>query len=290
MNFYRIFALCSMMSIGGFVSPSAIERPTEFNIFVVNNVRILKEYVSVPLKVTYLTPSNQAVTSIVGPMEMRFIGTGELLKLPTVFTISGYGGIKGYSVKEAHLLNEELYREWQKIQSEPKGLKKKHLETLVIIVTAGDGIPPSLKFEYSNLPPRELQENFVKIVETHDPLAAFGRITYYDLLNNLKGETLDKLSNLTIGQLNDPLVPARLLYGEMYATTGEDVFRYILGLDKNYTKDDVERAYKDLLSQWDPEIFSHNHPQRKFAQNVISWVKKAHDVLLEALQKKERNA
>ncbi len=290
MNMYRISAFLMMIGFGSVVSPSAIERPTKFNIFVVNNVRILKEYVSVPLKVTYLTPSNQPVTSIVGPMEMRFIGTGELLQLPTVFTISGYGGIKGYSVKEAHLLNEALYKEWQKIQSEPKGLKKTHLDPLVITVTAGDGFPPELKFEYSHLPPRELEENFLKIIETREPLAAFGRIRYYGLLNDLQGETLDKLSGLTSGQLNDPLVPARMLQGEIYATTGEDVFRYILGLDKNYTKDDVERAYKDLSSQWDPRIFADNLPQREFAKNVITWVKKAHDVLLEALQSKERNA
>ena len=154
-------------------------------------------------------------------------------------------------------------------------VQKDDKDPLIVIVKTPSWKPPyALTFEYSN----KLKQGAEREVTTN-PLEAFERIKYYKLQNSLTEDQLLNVPNtewkkiIYIGLLS-PL-----------GTTAEDAYRYILGLKKGYTADDVRRAYKDLSLAWHPDKID-DQDDKAYATRVFRLVQKAQEVLLQALQDK----
>lgn len=110
-----------------------------------------------------------------------------------------------------------------------------------------------------------------------DVLDQFPDLKKYDLQKKL---TPDRV--LAIQSYNEIVIPGGWVSG---ATTGEDIARYILGLPKGYNADSVNRAYRELALKWHPDN-QKIEGMKAFAQKVFPVIKKAQEILSQALDKK----
>ncbi len=265
MGFLRI-SLLTMFTAGSLFASHAMEEPPKFQVIVNND--LIGTYVSVPLKVTFHVRRFEEISRIISPGDIAYIGSTDVFVQGSVITFSGYGQILGYSIKDAGLLPEMLRSKWEQV-------KQSDSDPLVITVSAKQRLFGSseLIFEFSNKLPEKTIKAYNTIMTSGNPLAAFGRLRYWNLQNIL---LVDELLRLTDDQIRKVLVPARTFQS---ATTAEDVFRYILGLDKQYTRADIQRAYIDLLTQWDPENIE-GDSNKKYAMRVLILVEKAYTALV----------
>jgi hypothetical protein len=186
-------------------------------------------------------------------------------------TFGGYGDLGSYLVEKTGLFPAMLRDKWRRV--------KKHDSEPLVIIVSSEGImfPRTIKFEFSNKLPDATIKNYDTIRATGNPLAAFIRLSQYGLLPYL---TQDQVFAIHSGELSAGLVPARAW--ELYPTSAEDVLRYILGLQKNYTEQDVRKAYANIKVEWHPKNI--RTASQGFARDVRSLAEKAHDTLLEAIK------
>ncbi len=265
MGFLRI-SLHTMFITGSLFSLHGMEEHPKSQVIIHND--LIGTYVSIPLKVTYHAHRSGEISRIISPGDIAYIGSKDIFLLGSAITFSGYGQIMGYSVKNGELLPEMLRSKWEEV-------KQSDTDPLVITISARQRLlgPSELIFEFSNKLPEKTVKAYNAIMTSGNPLAAFGRLRYWNLQNSL---LVDELLRLTDDQIRKVLVPARTFQS---ATTAEDVFRYILGLDKQYTQADIQRAYIDLLTQWDPENIE-GDSNKKYAMRVLILVEKAYTALL----------
>ncbi len=261
-SLYTICIAGSLFSLNGMDLP-------KFQV-IVNNALIGKYY-SVPLKVTYYELPNKKISRIVSPEEVAYIGMSDIFLPGSTIAFSGYGQVVGHSIKDTGLFSHMFRSKWDAV-------KHSNTDPLVMTLSAKQSFtgPSELTFDFSNKLPEAITKKYDSIMASGNPLEAFGRLRYWRLENILQ---VDQLLNLPDDQIHKELVPASRIQN---ATTAEDVFRYMLGLDKNYTQDDIQRAYIELSVQWDPKnIIDDTH--KKFAERVMALIEKAYTALMQAL-------
>ena len=210
------------------------------------------------------------ISRVIAPGQVKLIGSEDMIMSDSTIAFSGYGAVNGYLVQSAELFQTRLRATWESIQP-AQG------DPLIITVSSkGLMVPGEVSFEFSKSLPRAIKRSYDSIVKSGkgQPLAAFMRLSHYDLVEALTMKQLVRIKHSN--QLNTVLVPAR--WWEWNSTTGEDIFRYLLGLNKDYTEADVERAYCDIKTEWDIDNIM-GHEAQGYATTVISVAKNAHDLV-----------
>ncbi len=266
MKFLRMALFAALLSSGSLVSLYGMF--PQFNIAIINSL-------CVPLEVNYCITGNQKISRVIVPGQVKIIGSEDIIMPDSMIAFSGYGVVNGYLVNTTELFHNVLRATWESLQP-IKG------DPLIITVSSKGLLAPSeVTFEFSKNLPGAIRESYDNIVKSGKgkPLAAFVPLSRYDLVEALTLKQLLRIRHSN--QLNTVLVPAR--WWEWNSTTGEDAFRYILGLNKDYREADVKRAYSDIETEWDTGNII-GHEAQGYATTVISVAKQAHDLLLESLK------
>lgn len=107
---------------------------------------------------------------------------------------------------------------------------------------------------------------------TPNPLREFPDAAYWKLQDQLTAQDVE------LAQLDTVLVPAGYAYA---ATTGKDVFLYILGLKEPYTRKEILSSYQRLAEKWNSANFT-EQPAKEYAAQVMRLIDKAKNQLIQA--------
>jgi len=275
MNFFRL-SLPFLAIVLGYGQSIDAMKPSSYKIMVHNTME--GTYADTALVVTYKDASGNEVSRVVSAGEIMTIGSSDKL-LPGLqggygLKFAGYGDFWSKAIKPTFIDPNFFDTERNVLKANPD-------QPLIITVTAEQPSMFSkyvLKISYAKDISEDLVRKYDRLVSIGNPLSAFGRIKYWKL---------DQVLSLPeiLGLPNNPKLEvetAGLIQG---ATTLEDVSRYILGLEKDYSAADIKRASDDLNYLWSPQSVSGKKAQA-FAQKLLSAVAKARQVLYAALKAK----
>jgi len=247
----------------------------DFKILVYNTLE--GKLLNVPLNIKYTDESDNQISRIVSPGYVEVIGSSnDFLPDPkNALAFTGYGSLVGGSVQRSVLLPNALKEQWKKV-------KKSDQDNLIIIVSSKQPLrfeASDLTFTYANVLPDTLRLTYEKFLAEGNALAVFGRLRDWKLVKAFTEEQFLKAPS------NDPkkeLVPSGLFQS---GTTLEEVSRYILGLDKDYTESQAQNALTQLAYQWNAQEVGGKGAQA-FNERVMDIAGKAYDVLTHALKQK----
>jgi hypothetical protein len=255
---FKIAALSVISSSISFTMTQ--EEPSE--IFVVNNDTLYR-----PLQVTFnFKGKDVARDSNTGTALL--LGKGNDIKKDAPVKISIRGTYLGKTANPLALTKSDLLKAWQLV-------RRSESDPLIITISSSILSPLTLTANYSNQLPvvysKEMKKEQQKAI--HNALAIFPRIVHYGLEKNITEDAV----------LNARSWKEVLYSGYLTETTAEDIYRYILGLQKPYTKKQVLEAYRLLSLEWHPDKAT-AEDKAPIAEKVFRLLTVAKDGLLEAIK------
>lgn len=252
-NNIKILSIFCILSL----AIDAMEPEASFKVAVRNNF-------GAPIDVTYTINGKTVVKKLGAGADIL----GTINKMDGQIVISRSGAYMGYTAKSWSLPKNGLLQLWAQ-----KEKYSSDVNTLLLIVesTAGGA---AIAVRYVVVPEESIgvSEKLEK-----DVLDQFSMLEHYGLNKKLTPEQV-----IAIRSPKEVVIKAGWLSG---ATTGEDIARYILGLDKNYDRASLDRAYRELALQWAPD--KQTLPAMKeFAGKVMPIINHARDLLTQALRDK----
>lgn len=150
---------------------------------------------------------------------------------------------------------------------------------LVVEVAQIKGIR-STGVTFRSMKPAEEDEHHKEAFEVNNPFLLFDSICAWGFQDMID---VDKYLKSRAKNWSRVCIPAGTIVS---ATTLEDIARYVLGLEKGYTRHDLDWAAKPLLFEWDPRNIE-DARRKAFAELVSAVVKKSAQILLQALKDKK---
>ncbi len=269
-----------------FIEPSKETAEPQFIIYIENT---LTGRVDLPLNIEFMESGHKPRTKVIEAGESFKIGKINNIEPGTSIKLTGHGALKGYAVSTHTLTYDDLIEKW-------RAAKHTDSDPLVINIGTESSTPPyTLSLNYSNVPTVEL---LAAPEGATNPFMVFKRFikTYQYLAAELQKREQDKETNVPMrekafSELEGRDWQSTLIPGSIFpwreAKTAEAVARYVLSLPDNYSAEDVKRAARDLSLKWHPDKVPAG--QEKFATAVFRIIKKAEEILNQALRdKKER--
>lgn len=236
------------------------EEPSE--IYVVNNDTLYR-----PLQVTFnFKGKDVAKDSNTGTA--LSLGKASDIKEDAPLNISIRGAYLGKTANPLAFTKGDLIKAWQLV-------RRADSDPLIITISSGILSPQTLTANYSNQLPvayiKEMKQEQQKAIQ--NALAIFPRIVHYGLEKSITEDAV----------LNAQSWKEVLYSGYLGQTTAEDVYRYILGLQKPYTKKQVIEAYRLLSKEWHPDKAT-AADKAPIAEKVFKLLTVAKDGLLKAIE------
>ncbi len=270
---FLVAAISIVASIG------AMKEKKGFKIIVENKMSGLVTNITADVK--YATKVGKAPTVRVSPGEVRPIDNFSKIVEGSTIEFIPYGAtVIGALATPVSILQSDLLKEWQAVKTDDSS-------PLVIKLTATGTVPPyTINVQYVGaLPAKKKKLPSAEEVgdvagKPRNPLEAFSRIKYWKLQGILD---VNEINN--VPDWDKVLVKPGYIQSE---TTAEDVYRYILGLGKDYTLDDVVTSNKTLSLKWHPDKIASNDPEdQRYAKEVFQLIDSAFKGLKAALKEKQ---
>ncbi len=215
------------------------------------------------IQVSWTTSRGKELKEIINPDKSKSLFSFKALNRGSKVNIALYGEYKGWKAISTDIEKSEFLKQWYEKRTEDKGQ---------LLVTVTKGWKPWLTLDYASTKGIE-EEPLNPVLLLNFPNLAFKA----ELLKVLTGDDISKLSS-----------GSQPIYDEegTQLATAEDVYRYILGLDKNYSRTDVKNAYNRLIILWAPDK-QEGKEEKAFASRGFILVQKAYKGLNEVLDEKD---
>lgn len=255
----------------------AMEVPN-FKIALRNNAS--RYGVSIPVAIAYTTNEGKLERPTVVYNDVLVFATFRGIKPGSTIKIESTGTFKSALSYTIDIPYNSLIPEWMRHH-------KGDDNTLIINISMENkwlGANLKADFEAAHFVPQGAQQ---RVLEYQNLLELFPRVTNYLIHYKMDHHAFLATENPKAKVSDAP------------DTTFEDVARYVLYLEKDYTADAVRGAYNRALSEWDPRIVEESSRKNgegpemqqergRFANKVMHVIAHARDILMRALRDKHQ--
>ena len=234
-----------------------------YSIFSNSNNVFVKNNLNRRLKITRTSLSQDKISVSILAGETEKIAEFNKIAPESSLTFEVYGDHIYFTAWPIAIAKKNIEIEFQKLAPSKENS---------LLVTISQGFKPHLSATYA------LHTPSIEVLNLKYPRDAFPNLTYYPELKKITEADIIKLDSWkTI------VIPKSLLYNE---TSAEDLYRYILGVPKNYSSRQVKEAYKALVLQWHPDKGT-LVDDKDFASRVFNLIQRAYEGLQKAIEDKQ---
>lgn len=187
------------------------------------------------IQVTWQTSEVDFSSKIIQANNTREISTFKAILPGSIVKIEPYGDYVGYSAFPLSITTEKLQHAFNEMSQSPE-------DSLEVAISQGYSI--YLSPTYSIIPPTGEEPKPLP-----NPMDAFKGLKYYPNLKDLSEKDV-----LRFDSYETIVIPGSY---SSNPTTALDVYRYMLGIPKDFTEADVKKAFNEFALKWHPDKGNH---------------------------------